>query len=117
MAGDKDPFKLEDLVAPPEAKSMSGKGQRRRGPFIKFPLTWEAALEGASRHTYALALRLLHLWWQHKGPFPLSNGKLGERGISRFAKWRALVELKRRGLVSVERRPRRSPIISLLQTE
>jgi hypothetical protein len=32
-------------------------------------------------------------------------------GISRYSKWKALGDLERRGLVTVERRPRRSPLV------
>jgi len=34
--------------------------------------------------------------------------------MSRRVKWRALVELERRGLIEVERRHRKSPIITLV---
>jgi len=55
---------------------------------------------------------VLHLHWKHHGePFKLANGMLDYDGVSRYSKWRALNELERRGLISVERRQRKSPII------
>jgi hypothetical protein len=42
------------------------------------------------------------------------NGVLKEKGISRWSKWRALNELERLGLITVERRKRKSPIIRLI---
>jgi len=42
------------------------------------------------------------------------NGMLGIDGVSRRSKWRALNDLERRGLITVERRPGRSPIVRLL---
>jgi uncharacterized membrane protein len=53
--------------------------------------------------------------WKNRGaPIKLTNGMLRIEGISRRSKWRALNGLERRGLIAVERRLRRSPIIRLL---
>ena len=46
-------------------------------------------------------------------PRKLANGMLEIDGISRWSKWRALPELERRGLVVIDRRRRRSPIVTL----
>jgi hypothetical protein len=71
--------------------------------------------KGASGQTLLLALHLLYLHWKGKGqPIKLANGMLEYDGISRFAKWRSLRELERRGLISVECRPKRSPLIRVL---
>jgi hypothetical protein len=52
------------------------------------------------------------LHWKGNGaPIKLSNGMLEIDGISRQAKWRALTDLERLGLIQVERRPNRSPIV------
>jgi hypothetical protein len=79
------------------------------------PLGWLEHLKGASGQVYALALHLLYLHWKANGAsFKLPNGMLAIDGLGRTVKWRALVELERRGLISVERRPGKSPRISVL---
>jgi len=88
--------------------------RRLRGHFILVPLPWLELLEGASGPAYRLALYLAYLNWRGKGaPVTLSNSAVRGVGLERRAKWRALRELERRGLLSVERHPRRSPIVRL----
>jgi hypothetical protein len=50
-------------------------------------------------------------------PFGLPNGMEKYDGISRQTKLRALAELERPGLITLERRPKKSPIIHLLLTD
>ena len=91
------------------------KIQRRRSQFVKVPWAWIERLKGASGQTYRVALCLLHQHWRARGePIKLANGMLRIDGVSRYSKWRALSDLEHRGLVTVERRPRRSPIIRLV---
>jgi hypothetical protein len=91
------------------------KIRRRRQQFVKVPWTWIERLKGAGGQTYRVALCLLHLHWKNRGePIKLASGMLLFDGISRYSKWKALGDLERRGLVTVERRPRRSPIIRLV---
>ena len=85
------------------------KGRRRR--FIIIPEMWIERLEGA-RHvsTYRVALRILQRNRQCEGqPFPLPNN-IG--GVSRWAKSTALKELEKAGLVQLERRKRKSPLVT-----
>jgi hypothetical protein len=85
--------------------------QRRRKKFIMVPLWWADRLEGATGQTYQVALALLFEGWKAKGtPIKVGNDKAG----SRQSKWRALAELERRGLVRVERRPNRVPLVHLV---
>jgi hypothetical protein len=110
-----------DLVAlrlPPEMMSerrvTPKKIAKRRLHWVKFPLTWCAQMKGATGQTYRVAIFLLYLHWKGKGePIKLANGMLKEDGVSRHAKRRALIDLERRGLVSVEWRPKKSPIVTL----
>ena len=91
--------------------------RRLRGHFIQMPLLWLKLLEGASGQTYRLALHLAYLnWrnWKGNAPVVLSNGAARSVGLPRRTKWNGLRELEHRGLVSVERHPRRSPIIRLI---
>jgi hypothetical protein len=91
------------------------KIRRRCQQFVKVPWAWVERLEGAAGQTYRVALCLLHLNWKAGGkPVKFPNGMLGIDGVSRRSKWRALNDLERRGLITVERRPGRSPIVRLL---
>jgi len=90
------------------------KMQRRRQHFVSVPWTWIERLSGATGQTCLVALHLLYLHWKGRGePIKLANGMLRIDGISRQSKWRALGDLERRGVIVVERRRRRSPIVRL----
>jgi len=80
--------------------------------FIKVPRMWQKCLADieADGSTYRLALYLLdRAAWSEQ--VPLGNRVLVKHGISRWAKWRALEQLRRIGLISVESRPGRPPIV------
>jgi hypothetical protein len=87
------------------------KTQKRQQQFVKVPCVWMERLEGARYvATYRVAWHVLFRNWQSNGkPFTLSNGAV--KGVSRWQKWRALQELERLGLVTVERRKRKTPLI------
>lgn len=91
------------------------KIKKRRQHFVMVPWLWIERLNGATGQTYRVALVLLYMGWKNRGaPIKLTNGMLRIEGISRRSKWRALNALERRGLIAVERRLRRSPVIRLL---
>jgi hypothetical protein len=100
---------LERRIEPP-------KMRRRRQQFVKVPWTWVERLAKA-RHasTLQVAHCVLYLHW-HGGSdqFPLANGMLPEHGIDRWRKWRGLRELEELGLIAVERRGRKSPLITII---
>ena len=114
-----DDFDLENLRLPadivrPRRVVEPHKLEKRRKHFVKLPWTWAEALSGASGKTWELAVQLLYQHWKGNGaPIKLANGMLENDGIDRFAKWRALKELERRGLVTIERRRARSPLITV----
>jgi hypothetical protein len=116
---DDDPFNLNGLALTEEQVKerlavVPRKIQKRRQQFVMVPWTWRERLEGAPGQTILLALDLVYLSWKNKEePIKLANAMLQHDGISRQSKWRALNELERRGLVRVERRPRRSPLVYL----
>ena len=80
-------------------------------------MAWRERLTGATGNTILVALDLLYLAWKGgKGaPVKLANGMLRHDRVSRHSKWRALNELERRGLITVERRPKRSPLVHVLR--
>jgi hypothetical protein len=89
--------------------------QKRRQLFTSFPDRWEEALS-ESKHaaTFKVALYLLRRDWElNRGPIKVSNVALAERGVDRRQKWRALAELEALELIRVQRRPSRSPVVTL----
>jgi hypothetical protein len=114
-----DPFDLEDLrIDPSDAVLVpsAGRAARRKLQFIKMPLVWFDRL-GSARNTatFKVALRLLQLHFRDRGrPVQLGNLALGLIEVSRKQKHRALMELERLGLVRIERRPRKSPIVTTI---
>jgi hypothetical protein len=109
-----DGFVLTDDQVQQRLASVPRKIQKRRQHFVQVPWAWVERLVGAPGQTYRLALMLLYQHWKRKGePVKLANGMLKIDGVSRASKWRALADLERRGLVTVERRPRRSPLVHL----
>jgi hypothetical protein len=90
--------------------------KKRRQHFVKVPWTWVERLSDTRRlSTYRVAMHVLYIHWKRGGqPFPLSNGMLMMEGITRWSKWDALKELERLGLVRVERRRRKSPLITVI---
>jgi hypothetical protein len=102
-----DPSKLE-----PRPKSAPAKKAWRR-QFIKFPWAWMDQLRTA-RHvvTYRIALYLVYEHWRNgRRPVTLSNVAMAREGVAPGTKWRGLKELEQAGLIRIERRPRKSPIV------
>jgi hypothetical protein len=79
-------------------------------------LVWIEELEKAKlAATLKVALRILYEWWRNGGrPVKLTNAMLPP-SITRKQKSRALIELKELGLVSIERRLRKSPVVTPLK--
>jgi hypothetical protein len=91
------------------------KRKKKAEPFVKVPLWWATAAAKATRTTKApVWMRLLHLAWKgQQRTFCLPNGWLAEQGVSRFTKNRALKELEAAGLITIERRRRKSPRVTV----
>ena len=110
---------LKSLELPPElvvkgkqAPSITPK--KRRQHFVRFPWVWMEQLIGCRGQTLRVAFVVLYLDWKAKGqPIKLANKLPQMVGVDRRAKWRALADLERLGLISVERRPRKSPIVQV----
>ena len=110
MNDDIEKFYLQ--YTPERSATVPRKIQQRRQQFVKVPWMWIEKLEGASGKTYRVALCLLHLHWQQKGgPVKLANGMLRIDSVSRQSKWQGLRDLVQRGLVAVECRANRSPLV------
>jgi hypothetical protein len=125
MKNKNDPFDLEKFrLSPEDMKAYAGKAAPRsaRRPasrqFTIVPRAWSDRLEAARyASTYKLALHLLHQDWKNGGRrITLANAVLTNAGVSRGQKWRALRELERLKLIEIERRRRKSPLVTLLKT-
>jgi hypothetical protein len=120
MADDKpDPLNVDSLrFRPGDAQwaVVPKKIRQRRQQFVKVPWTWlERLAQSRSANTYRVAVTLLYLHWKGNGePTKLANGMLAMDGVSRYAKRRALIELERFELITIKRRQRRSPIVTLI---
>jgi hypothetical protein len=103
-----DPEMLAKLAVVPR------KIRKRREHFVKVPWTWvERLVKARYTATYRVALHVLYRHWKGSGkPFTLSNGMVAMEGVERRAKWRALRELEQLGLITIERRKRKSPRIT-----
>jgi hypothetical protein len=101
-----------------EAKPARRK-PRLRGRFLKgpVPMPWLAqALHVGSGSGLMVGNILWHLSGlkHHEKTILLSNVEVERWGISRQAKWRALGALERAGLITIERRRTRSPMVTLV---
>jgi hypothetical protein len=118
---DQDPYAdLKQHALTPEVLEklaiVPRKIQKRRKHFVLVPWTWVQRLVKA-RHiaTYRVALHVLYRHWKGGGlSFTLSNTAMADEGVSRWRKWEALAELEQLGLISLERRKRRSPRITVI---
>jgi hypothetical protein len=90
--------------------------RKRVEPFVKVPLWWIEAAAKATRSPATLVMvELLRASWKARSPtFPLANSRLAKVGASRKVKWRVLHDLERSGLITVERPPRKAPVVTLV---
>jgi hypothetical protein len=102
--------RLRELEAAAPAK------RKKVEPFVKVPLWWIAQATKATNTGRALVcIELLYAAWKTKrSTFPLPNARLARLGIKRETKRLALRDLERAGLITVERPPRKTPIITLM---
>lgn len=101
------------------SSSSSGAKVKWKRVYTVVPYTWEVGLRGCRAvSTYKLAMHLLYAHWYNGGrPIRLANVGLVATGVGRNEKRRGLVYLEGKGLISIERRPRKSPLIACLQME
>lgn len=97
---------------PPRRRGKARKAET----FVKVPLWWFEQVTRATRSPQTfVCVWLLHLAWKVKSlTFPVPNGQLGKHGADRQAKRRALASLEAAGLITVNRRDRKNPIVTLV---
>jgi len=111
---------IDELTVKPgtETAGMRRRREKLNQQFIMVPVTWLTTI-GTTKcgATWLVALHLLRLSWKKRSnTINLSNSTLKELGVPPRKKWRALNELERKKLVTVERGNGKSPRITLLQT-
>jgi len=120
---------LDELDAEIEAEFFQRKANGRPGPqlalakrkkkgepFVQVPLWWiEAAAKDIGSPATLVLIELLRASWKAKSSsFPLPNGRLNKLGVSRQIKSRVLRALERRPVILVERKGRKTPVITLI---
>ena len=106
----------EDRFVP----AAEAKPSRKRRGFTMFPDEWDHQLARvrADGSVYRVAIHLLReARWSGSNRVKLANGVLEQRGVSRWRKYRALDELCRLGLISIERRPHKAPTVTVKFTD
>ena len=84
--------------------------------FVRFPMVWARQMVtiDAGKCTYQVALYLLHEVWRTKINFvKMTNVGLKQWGVGRKGKQHALDQLRDLGLISVEHRGRKSPVVKV----
>jgi hypothetical protein len=81
--------------------------------FVKVPKIWLEYLvkADADTSTYRVAMYLLDQAAWGNIDVPLGSRVLEKHGVSRWGKWRALQKLRQIGLVAVENRRGRPPLV------
>ena len=115
-----DPFDIDGLRIDPADSAYVGKAAgspkaKWQRKFVRMPWAWIDRLGTSNRGaTYRVALLLNYEYWRNGGrPIRLSNAALIDEGVTRMSKSRALKELEQLGLVKVEWRDRKSPMVTL----
>ena len=112
-----DPEKLR--MSPPIRPIQKRSGKRSKmficGPIPLGWITKAAGGEGKTLHVSIALWFLAGLKRSHEVALPQST--LRRFGVSRQASYRALLRLEDAGLVSVDRHPGRSPIVTIQSTD
>jgi hypothetical protein len=117
-----DPFDPENLrlqygtrASQKETRStvvVPAKLKKRREQFALVPMSLWEKLNDARGQTLRLIVYLIHMYWQGDyKPVKLANEIMEVNGVCREAKRRALHDLESRGVVIVDQRRRKSPIV------
>jgi hypothetical protein len=88
----------------------------KKPEFVQVPLWWaEAAAKATDSPVVIVLVELLRRRWKaHSTTFAMPNARLEGLGASRETKRRVLRDLERAGLITVKRRPRKTPVVTLV---
>jgi hypothetical protein len=91
------------------------KRSARAVEFVKLPAVWANKLRGQNGRVYEVAIQLLFLNFKsYKRSFKLTNLAVERLTMSRWAKLRALKKLEQLGLISVEWRVGKAPLVTII---
>jgi hypothetical protein len=107
---------VPDSQIPTRKVELPSARRRKGGRFIPpIPLGWFQRACQLHGKAPVLACVLWYLYRLKKSKtFGLAQARLNGFGISRHSKYRALEALETAGLISVERRPKKSPVVTIL---
>jgi hypothetical protein len=105
-------IEVETLANPP----VNTVGRQRREPFVQVPLALAARVAAATNNRKMMVwLWLRHQAWKtRRKVVAIPNGVLAEYGVTPDVKRAALQQLEAAGLITVECRPRKTPIVTML---
>jgi hypothetical protein len=112
-----DDIDLEALRVPLTSAPPKPRRERQSEPFTQVPNARAIAIgSGAKNFTLLMWLFLAHeAWTKRTDTVEVSNQAVGKWGIGRSAKARALHWLEAQGHITVERRGKRCPAVTLLR--
>ena len=101
---------------PPPPKTGGGKMPRSKEWFIRITVSQAQRLQVLKPPPYITIFQviLFESFRHHGHPFLLPADAFVEGGFSRWTQWRAIVQLEKVGLISVDRSNRRQPKIAVL---
>jgi hypothetical protein len=110
-------FSVKDLKLRPEhlknlrpVETGVAKPKRQKREFVQITREQSEHLDKVSHTAEVVFRHLMFLNWKSPGrTIYLANGGLSQKGVSRYAKYRALDELKKVGLIKLRKRPSKSP--------
>jgi hypothetical protein len=115
--GDEDEKEFQRLTAR-SSRHVSAYKTKTDGRFVMVPLWWAqrvASIRHAPPKVLFVGIWLLHLKWKARSnTFPVPNGQLAIRGVNRKMKNRCLRQLEAAGLITVEWRAGKNPVVTLV---
>ena len=104
-------------TANPRRRQIPSKARQVRSEFLKgpIPLAWLGTAAKLPGKTLATAVAIMFEVGRRRSPeITLTTAILQRFGVSRKAKYRALKHLQSAGLIAVHQKPRRNPVVKVL---
>jgi hypothetical protein len=115
MVSEADKRRMAELLAASQAYQAKRK-KKKEELFVQVPMWWAVeAAKATGLLKMLVLLELVHRSWKARSlTFPFPNGSLREIGVGREAKRRMLRDLEVAGLITVERRHGKTPMVTLV---
>lgn len=112
-----DNWRITEPLPAPASDPAVAKPRRREREFVMVSREQSERLDKVVNFgTERVFRHLLFLTWRAPGKsVPLGNAALAQKGIERHVKKRACLELEALGLIRVEWRSKKSPIVTVLR--